>query len=80
LERHVAEKLDAYTRTYEGGGTTRARGIPKRLPPPSPELAVGYRREAKHARIVSGREEARSLLADWLDPVLARTRGTQGAP
>jgi hypothetical protein len=110
LERQVAEKLHAYTRTYESGGTTRARdlvdlmlireherldpvvlrdaiqrvfdrrathGIPKRLPPPSRELAVGYRREAKYVRVVSGLEEAHRLLADWLDPVLAGTRGTQ---
>lgn len=27
LERHVAEKLHAYTRTYKGGGTTRARDL-----------------------------------------------------
>ena len=27
LERHVAEKLHAYTRTYRGGGTTRARDL-----------------------------------------------------
>jgi predicted nucleotidyltransferase component of viral defense system len=27
LERHVAEKLHAYTRTYKGGGTTRVRDI-----------------------------------------------------
>lgn len=109
LERQVAEKLHAYTRTYAGGSSTRARdlvdlllireherldpvvlrdaiqrvfdrrgthGIPKRLPPPSRELAVGYRREAKHVRVVSGLEEAHRLLAGWLDPVLAGTRST----
>lgn len=27
LERHIAEKLHAYTRTYKGGGTTRARDL-----------------------------------------------------
>lgn len=27
LERQVAEKLHAYTRTYQGGGTTRARDV-----------------------------------------------------
>jgi hypothetical protein len=109
LERQVAEKLHAYTRTYESGGTTRARdlvdlmlireherldpavlrdaiqrvfdrrathGIPKHLLPPSRELSVGYRREARQVRVVSGLEEAHRLLADWLDPVLAGTRGT----
>jgi hypothetical protein len=108
LERQVAEKLHAYTRTYGSGGTTRARdlvdlmlireherldpvvlrdaiqrvfdrrathGIPKRLLPPARELAVGYRREARQVRVVSGLEEAHRLLADWLDPVLAGTRG-----
>jgi hypothetical protein len=42
------------------------------------ELAVGYRREARQVRVVSGLEEAHRLLADWLDPVLAGTRGTAG--
>jgi hypothetical protein len=111
LERQVAEKLHACTRTYESGGTTRARdlvdlllireherldpavlgdaiqrvfdrrathGIPKRLPPPARELAVSYRREARQVRVASGLEEAHRLLADWLDPVLAGTRGTAG--
>jgi hypothetical protein len=110
LERQVAEKLHASTRTYETGGITRARdlvdlllireherldpvalrdanqrvfdrrsthGILKRLLPPSRELAVGYRREAKQVRVVSGLEEAHRLLADWLDPVLAGTSGTR---
>ena len=27
LERQIAEKLHAYTRTYKGGGTTRARDL-----------------------------------------------------
>jgi hypothetical protein len=27
LERQIAEKLHAYTRTYRGGGTTRARDL-----------------------------------------------------
>ncbi len=27
LERHIAEKLHAYTRTYRGGGTTRGRDL-----------------------------------------------------
>ena len=108
LERQVAEKLHAYTRTYEGGSTTRARdlvdlllireherldpavlrsaiervfdrrathGIPRRLPPPSRELAVGYRREAKQVRVAPELEEAHRLLADWLDPVLAGGEG-----
>jgi hypothetical protein len=110
LERQIAEKLHAYTRTYEGGGSTRARdlvdlllirehecldpvalrdaiqrtfdrrathGIPKRLPPPSRELAVGYRREAKQVRVAPELEAAHRLLADWLDPVLAGTRDTR---
>jgi hypothetical protein len=109
LERQVAEKLHAYTRTYESGGTTRARdlvdlvlirehervdpsglreavqhvfdrrgthAIPERLPPPGRELALGYRREAEQVRVVSGIEDAHRLLADWLDPILARRRET----
>jgi hypothetical protein len=107
LERQVAEKLHACTRTYESGGTTRARDlvdlllirehedldasvlreaiqhvfdrrgthpIPERLPPPGRELAVGYRREAEQVRVVSGIEDAHRLLAEWLDPILARRR------
>jgi len=91
LERQVAEKLHAYTRTYKGGGTTRGRdlvdlllilkhervdetllknvirrvfdrrathAVPERLPPPSPELAVSYRREAEQVR-------HSSALASW---------------
>lgn len=105
LERHVAEKLHAYTRTYESGGTTRARdlvdlllirehervdparlqqaievvfdrrathAIPERLPAPPRELGVGYRRESERLEVTRRIEEAHRLLADWLDPVLAR--------
>ena len=104
LERQVAEKLHACTRTYEGGGTTRARdlvdlllinqhehvdagllqvaiqrvfhrrathGVPDRLPPPPPALAIAFRREARGVSTVAGLEEAHQLLAQWLDPVLA---------
>jgi hypothetical protein len=35
---------------------------------------VGYRREAKQVRVVSGLEEAHRVLAEWLDPVLAGTK------
>jgi hypothetical protein len=109
LERQVAEKLHAYTRTYESGGSTRARdlvdlllireherldpvalrdavqrtfdrrathAIPERLPRPPRELAVSYRREATQVRVASDLEEAHRLVAEWLDPVLARTGGT----
>ena len=109
LERQVAEKLHAYTRTYESGGTTRARdlidlllirehghldpvalrdaiqhlfsrrathAVPDRLPPPAPELAVGYRREAEQVNVASRLEDAHRLLADWLNPVLARPPGS----
>jgi hypothetical protein len=108
LERQVAEKLHAYTRTYASGGTTRARdlvdlllirehghldalvlreairlvfdrrathGVPERLPPPSRELAVGYRREAAQVRVVSEIDSAHRLLAEWLDPLMAGMRG-----
>jgi hypothetical protein len=66
---------DAIQRVFDRRAT---HGIPKRLPPPARELAVGYRREARQVRVVSGLEEAHRLLADWLDPVLAGTRGTAG--
>jgi hypothetical protein len=110
LERQVAEKLHAYTRTYESGGTTRARDLvdlllireharldpvalrnaiqrvfdrrathasPERVPPPPRELAVSYRREAEQVRVASDLEAAHRLVADWLDPVLARKGGAQ---
>lgn len=105
VERQVAEKVHAYTRTYESGGTTRARDlvdlllilehghldpsvlrqaiqhvfdrrgthvIPKRLPPPGRELAVGYRREAERVAVASDIGRAHRLLGQWLDPILAR--------
>lgn len=107
LERQVAEKLHACTRTYESGGTTRARdlvdlllvrdhetldlvslreairtvfarrathAVPARFPSPPRELGVAYRREAERVGVASRIEDAHRLLADWLDPVLARTR------
>ena len=43
---------------------------PERLPPPSRDLAVGYRREAEQVGLPGGLDEAHQLLADWLDPVL----------
>lgn len=103
LERHVAEKLHAYTRRYKGGGTTRARdlvdlllirqyarvdaaplgdaiqrvfgcrathAVPKSLPAPPRELAVGYRKEAEQVGLARALDEAHQLLADWLNPVL----------
>jgi hypothetical protein len=103
LERQIAEKLHAYTRTYNGG-TTRVKDlvdfilvrryerldarrlkdaisrifdrrkthpIPDRLPPPPPELAVSYRREARNVNIEASLEAAHKLAAEWLDPVLA---------
>jgi hypothetical protein len=109
LERQVAEKLHAYTRTYESGETTRVRdlvdlllireheyvdpiglreaiqqvfdrrgthSIPERLPPPGRDLAVGYRREAEQVRVVPGINDAHRLLAEWLDPILARRLDT----
>jgi hypothetical protein len=66
---------DAIQRVFDRRAT---HGIPKRLPPPPSELAVGYRREARQVRVVSGLQEAHRLLAEWLDPVLAGTRGTPG--
>lgn len=108
LERQVAEKLHACTRTYESGGTTRARdlvdlllvrdyealdpvgmceairavfdrrathAIPERFPAPPRDLAVPYRREAERVGVAPRIEDAHRLLAGWLDPVLARTRG-----
>ena len=110
LERQVAEKLHAFTRTYKGGGTTRARDlvdllliqqherlnaaalreairrvfdrrathrVPERLPSPPGELAVAYRREAQRVGTVAGLEEAHQLLADWLDPLLAKIHQTR---
>ncbi len=106
LERQVAEKLHAYTRTYKSGRTTRARDlvdlllirqhghldmsslreaiqrvfqrratheVPRRVPDPPKELAVGYRREAQNVGLATGLLEAHHLLAEWLDPVLAKT-------
>jgi hypothetical protein len=105
LERQVAEKLHAYTRTYRGGGTTRAKDlvdlllirdytqldtellraaiqrvflrrathpVPKRLDAPPTALAVAYRREARGVSGVAELEEAHQLLAEWLNPVLAK--------
>lgn len=42
-------------------------------PPPSRDLAVAYRREAEAVGVVTLREEAHRLAAQWLDPVLACT-------
>jgi predicted nucleotidyltransferase component of viral defense system len=53
--------------------------VPRRLPPPTRDLAVGYRREAEQVRVVSRLEEAHRLLADWLDPVLAETARNEEA-
>ncbi|HWW87359.1 MAG TPA: nucleotidyl transferase AbiEii/AbiGii toxin family protein, partial [Vicinamibacterales bacterium] len=109
LERQVAEKLHAFTRTYKGGGTTRGRDLvdlllilkyervdetvlknvirrvfdrrathpaPERLPPPPPDLAVSYRREAEPVGVASSIEEAYEVLRVWLDPVLAKVART----
>lgn len=74
-ERVDAQRLkDAIRRTFTRRGTHPA---PERLQPPSPELAVAYRREAEAVKIVTSLEEAHRLTVQWLDPVLACTaRGT----
>jgi len=107
LERQVAEKLHAYTRMYERGGTTRTKDlvdlllihvhervepdrlrtaigrvferrathvVPARVPAPPSDLTVSYRREAQHVGLVTTLEDAHRLLADWLDPVLAKMK------
>ncbi len=45
--------------------------VPERLPPPPPELAVSYRREAEQVGVAPSVQEAHEVLRAWLDPVLA---------
>ncbi len=71
LERVDVQRLrDAIQRTFARRGT---HPVPDHLPPPPPELAVGYRSEAKAAGITTSLDEAHRLAAKWLDPVLAAT-------
>lgn len=45
--------------------------VPMRISPsPPPDLAISYRREAKHLGVAPALEEAHQLLVDWLQPVL----------
>jgi hypothetical protein len=60
---------DAVQRVFHRRAT---HAVPDRLPPPARALAVAYRREARRVSSVAGLEEAHQLLAQWLDPVLAR--------
>jgi hypothetical protein len=73
IRKHVPPEPDllrsAIQRVFHRRGT---HDIPERLPLPSRDLAVGYRREAEQVGVASGLEEAHRLLAEWLDPVLAR--------
>lgn len=70
-ERVDAQRLrDAIQRTFARRGTHPA---PDHLPPPPPELAVGYRSEAQAVGITTSLDEAHRLAAEWLDPALAGT-------
>lgn len=66
-----AQRLkDAIQRTFSRRGT---HSTPESVPPPSPELAVAYRREATAVKVTTSLKEAHGLTAEWLDPVLACT-------
>ena len=63
----------AIQHVFDGRAT---HAVPVCLPPPARALAVAYRREAERVEVVSRIEDAHRLLADWLDPILAGTRGS----